>query len=103
MPEAEFAPDILADNIELARKQLVLGKVVVFSHSGNALIAIEYAKKCPASVSNAVMIGIAPTVGPANSAARDRYWSESASPERKAVMEDSLRRLPDAELAKLPP
>jgi proline iminopeptidase len=100
---AEFALDTLVDDIERARQELGLGRVAVLGHSGHALMALEYAKKYPANVSHVIMIAMAPDLSAASAAAAERYWQESVSPERKAVMEENLRRLPAETLAQLPP
>lgn len=98
-----FALEKLVDDIERARQELELGCIAVIGHSGHAFMALEYAKKYPTNVSHVIMVGIAPDVSAASVEAADRYWQESVAPERKAAMEDNLRRLPDEELAKLPP
>ena len=100
---AEFALDILVDDIERARQELGLGRVAVLGHSGHALMALEYAKKYPANISHVIMIAMAPDLSAASAAAAERYWQESVSPERKAVMEENLRQLPAETLAQLPP
>jgi proline iminopeptidase len=100
---AEFALDTLIDDIEQARQELGLGRVAVIGHSGHAYLALLYAEQYPAHVSHVIMIGIAPDLSPASAAAAERYWQESVSPERKAVMAENLRRLPDERLAQLPP
>ena len=100
---AEFALDRLLDDMERARQELGLGRVAVLGHSGHALMALEYTKKYPAHVSHVIMIGMAPDLSAANAAAADRYWQESVSPERKAVLEENFQRLPDELLAQLPP
>lgn len=99
---SEFELEVLLDDIERARRQLALGRIVIIGHSGNSLTALEYAKKYSANVSHVVMIAIAPNLSAANAAAAERYWQEFASPERKAVMEENLLRLPDDKLAQLP-
>ena len=98
---SQFALDTLIDDVERARRQLGLERVVVIGHSGHAFMALEYAKRYPAHVSHVVLIGIAPDLSPASDAERDRYWNESVWPERKRAMEENLRALPEAELAKL--
>jgi proline iminopeptidase len=98
----EFALDKLLEDIERARQQLALGRVAVIGHSGHALMALEYAKKYPTSVSHVIMIGMAPDLSAASTEAARRYWNESVSPERKAALQENVRRVPDAELAKLP-
>jgi proline iminopeptidase len=100
---AEFALDTLVDDIERTRQELGLGRVAVLGHSGHALMALEYAKQYSANVSYVIMIGMAPDLSAASAAAAERYWQESVSPERKAVMEENLRRLPPETLAQLPP
>src|SRR5215475_10536227 len=100
---AEFALDMLVDDVERARQEFGLGRVAVLGHSGHALMALEYAKKYPANVSHAIMIGMAPDLSAASAAAAERYWQESVSPERKAVMEENLRHLPGEALARLSP
>ena len=97
-----FALDVLIDDMELVRQSLDLGPVVVIGHSGHAYMALEYAKTYPEHVSHVVMIGISPDLSEARAEAAERYWNEFASPERKAMMEENLRHLPDEEIARLP-
>ena len=98
-----FALDSLIDDMERVRQTLNLGRVVVFGHSGHAFMALEYAKKYPEDVSHVVMIGIAPDLSAASGEATEQNWQATASSERKAVMQDNLRRVPDSVLAELPP
>ena len=100
---ASFRLETLVDDIERARQELGLGRVAVIGHSGNSYLALEYGKKHQSNVSHVVMIGIAPDLSASSSEAAERYWQESVSPERKALFEANLQRLPDDELAKLPP
>jgi proline iminopeptidase len=98
-----FALPVLVDDVERLRQTLDLDRVIVIGHSGHAFMALEYAKKYPQHVTHVVMIGIAPDLSVAGTAAADRYWQESVSPERKAALAENVRRLPDDQLAKLPP
>ena len=98
-----FALDKLVDDIERARAQLGLERVAVVGHSGHALLALQYAKKYPSHVSHVIMIGIAPDLSVASWQASERAWQESVAPERKAMMQENLRRSPDEALAKLSP
>src|SRR6185503_6708336 len=100
---AEFALDRLLEDVERARQELGLGRVAVLGHSGHALMALEYAKQYPAHVSHVIMIGMAPDLSAASAAAAERYWQESVSPDRKAVLEENFQRLSDERLAQLPP
>jgi proline iminopeptidase len=97
-----FELETLIDDIERARQELGLERVAVMGHSGHAYMALEYGKKYSANVSHVVMIGIAPDLSAASQEAAERYWQESVSPDRKAVFQANLQRLPDAELAKRP-
>jgi proline iminopeptidase len=100
-PKSEFALDTLIDDVERARQQLALGRVIVVGHSGHAYMALEYAKKYPANVSHVVLIGISPDLSPKSDGERERYWNESVWPERKAALAENVKRLPDAEIEKL--
>jgi proline iminopeptidase len=100
---SEFALEKLLADVEKTRTQLGLGRVVIIGHSGHGFMALEYGKRYPQSVSHVVMIGIGPDNSAASRAAARRAWAESVSPERKAALEENLRRITDDELAKLSP
>jgi proline iminopeptidase len=85
----------ISDDLELVRNELGLGEVVIIGHSGHALMALEYAKKYPDSVSHVVMIGIAPDLSAKNSAKADNYWETTASAERKAALEHNWEGVPE--------
>ena len=101
MEASAFTEYKILDDVERARQQLGLGRVVIMGHSIHSIMALEYAKKYPDNVSHVVMIG-----SPRLDAEADRmmgpYWEELASPERKAAMELNRQRVPDEELKKLP-
>lgn len=99
---AAFALDTLLDDMERVRQALGLGRIAVIGHSGHAFMALEYAKKYPANVSHVIMIGIAPDLSAASAEATEQYWQTAASAERKAVMEENLRRMPETTFADLP-
>ena len=102
MDATAFAPDKQLEDIEQARLDLGLGRIAVIGHSIHSIMALEYAKRYPENVSHVVMIG-PPVFNTASDQAMDQYWQEFASPERKAAMEEKLRRLPDEQLAQLRP
>lgn len=103
MDLSAFALDTLLDDIERTREELRLGRVAIMGHSGHSFMALEYAKRYPKNVSHVVMIGCCPNFSPASLAMAEQYWQDSVCPERKALLAENIRRLPDAELAKLPP
>jgi len=97
-----FAPKKMLDDFERARQELSLGQVIVIGHSIHSVMALEYAKKYPENVSHVIMIGSTAL----NSGAvqiMNQHWEELASPERKTIMEENLRLLPNEQLAQLPP
>ncbi len=98
----EYTLDLILDDMELTRKQLNLGKIIVIGHSGHAFMALEYAKKYPENVSHVVMIGMAPDLSAASQKAADRYWQELVSTERKNKLDSNLHSL-DKKLVGLPP
>ncbi|MEL6675068.1 MAG: alpha/beta hydrolase [Bacteroidota bacterium] len=99
----DFTLEKIVTDMERARQQLQLGKIVVIGHSGHSYMALEYAKTYPEQVTHVVMIGIAPNLSLEGEKLIEQTWHESVDPERKKVMEDNLRRLTDAELAELSP
>jgi proline iminopeptidase len=101
MDATEFATAKLLDDVERARQQLELGRIVIIGHSIHSVIALEYAKKYPENVSHVVMIGSA-ALNAGNEKVMAQYWEELASPERKAAVLENRRRLPDDELDRLP-
>lgn len=56
-PKKDFTLQRLVDDVELIRKTIGLGQVVVLGHSGQAFLALEYAKQYTNKVSRVVMVG----------------------------------------------
>lgn len=98
----DFDLDLLLDDIECVRQQLKLGRVIIVGHSGNAFLALEYAKKYPEHVSHVVMVATSPNFSEASKRSTDRYWEEDASPERKDALAESLKNFPDAQYEQIP-
>ena len=96
-----FELDQIIDDIEVLRKKLELDKVILVGHSGQGYMALEYAKKHPDNVSHIVLIAMSPDSSPSSFAAADHYFSESACPERKALLAQNLATL-EAEMAANP-
>ncbi len=91
---SKFRLEILVDDIELARKELGLGQIVLIGHSGHAFMALEYAKRYPENVSRLVLMCVGPDYSPASHAATERLWNDSVFPGRKAALAANLSRLP---------
>jgi len=99
----DYTLDNVIEDVERARCTLQLDRVAVIGHSGHGYMALEYAKRYPERVSHVVLIGVAPDLSAASAVAAEKYWQDFASPERKALLEERRRSLPDAELATLAP
>ncbi len=97
-----FGLDLLLEDVENIRQKLNLGRVIIVGHSGNAFLALEYAKKYPEHVSHVVMIATAPDFSPKSKEAADQYWQESASKNRKAAFERSLELCPNSQYEQIP-
>lgn len=93
-------PRVLED-VELARRELALDKVVIVGHSGHAYMALEYAKRYPANVTHVVLIAAGPSQSHMHLELAEQHWQEAVCPERKAHLEQDLRIL-GAELAASP-
>ncbi len=89
-----FSLDVILDDIERLRQKLGLEKIIIMGHSGHGFMALEYAKKYPSHVSHVVLIGMGPNNSVKNQEASDQYFQDSVCPERKAILEENLRRLP---------
>ncbi len=97
VPVSEYGLDKISDDIELIRTELGLGPVVIIGHSGHALMALEYGKRYPESVSHIVMIGIAPDFSDESGAEAEKYWEKLATVERKAAFDRNWEGVPAEE------
>lgn len=91
---SEFELDIILDDIEQLRQKLGFKQIIIIGHSGHAFMALEYAKKYPEQVSHVVMISNGPDCSEASQKAADQYFEDSVCPERKQVLEENLKVLP---------
>ncbi len=97
-----FDLNLLLDDIECIRQNLNLGQVIIIGHSGNAFLALEYAKKYPEYVSHIVMIGTGPDFSDRSKEAADQYWEEVASSDRKAAHHRNFALHPDSQYEQVP-
>jgi len=96
-----YSLEKILQDMEMARQQLNLGKIIVIGHSGHSFMALEYAKQYPENVSHVVMIGSAPNFGHKNTQLIQTAWEESVDPLRKKIMKENVLSLPDNEIAQL--
>ena len=87
--------DQLADDLEAVRVDLGVDNVAVIGHSIIGALAIEYGRRCPATVSHVVTVG-APPRGDMTWLATEaqQFFERDASPERRAVLRENLTKLP---------
>ena len=77
--------DLMADDLEAIRVELELGKVTILGHSIHGLIALEYARRYPESITGVVVIGSPPRLGSAANSVAEAAIS-AADPERLAII-----------------
>jgi proline iminopeptidase len=92
---ADLTLDRLAQDLEAVRRALGVARVAVLGHSILGLFAVEYARRCPDSVSHVILVGTPPTGDMAALAAASRaFFEASADDERKRVLRENLAALP---------
>ncbi|MAT56599.1 MAG: alpha/beta hydrolase [Ignavibacteriae bacterium] len=88
--KSKYKLEFILDDIELIRKKLNLGKIVIAGHSGHAFMALEYAKKYNENVSRIIMMNVSPNYSYESHAASERYFRESVDFEREKLLNDNL-------------
>jgi proline iminopeptidase len=87
--------DRVAADFEAIRVDLGVDKVAVLGHSILGALAIEYGRRCPASVSHVITVGTPPRGDMAWLwSVATPFFEQDASEDRKAVLRDNLARLP---------
>lgn len=87
--------DVLADDLEAVRADLGVEQIMVMGHSILGLLAIEYARRRPDTVSHVIAVGIPPTGDMAGLAAKAMaFFEEDAAEDRKQVLRDNFASLP---------
>jgi len=92
---ADLSHDVLAGDLEAIRKDIGADRIAVLGHSILGMLAIEYGRRCPSSVSHVIAAGTPPFGNMALVSERARtFFEEDASLERKQALRDNLQRLP---------
>jgi proline iminopeptidase len=87
--------DVLADDLETVRAALGVPRVIVLGHSIVGMLAVEYARRRPETVSHAIVVGTPPKGDMAAVvAASTAYFEAHASDERKQALRENLANLP---------
>jgi proline iminopeptidase len=92
---ADLTFDVLADDLEAIREDLGVKHVAVIGHSILGVLAIEYGRRCQASVSHVITAGTPPKGDMAWLAAKaTEFFEKDASEDRKRVLRENLAALP---------
>jgi proline iminopeptidase len=88
--------DVLSADLEAIRADLGVERIAVLGHSVLGILAIEYGRRCPKSVSHVVAVGTPPVWDlPKLASDSASFFEADASEERKQVLRDNLAQLPD--------
>lgn len=92
---ADLTFDVLAQDLEAVRAHLGLERVAVLGHSVLGILAIEYGRRCPGTVSHVIAVGTPPSgdMG-ALQASANAFFAQDASEERKRILRENLAALP---------
>ena len=95
---ADLTFDLLARDLEAVRAHLGLDRVAVLGHSVLGMLALEYGRRCPDTVSHVIAVGTPPSGDmTALQASAKAYFAQDASEERKRLLRENLAALaPDA-------
>jgi proline iminopeptidase len=87
--------DRIAEDLEAVREALGVPQVAVLGHSILGVLAMEYARRRPESVSHVITAGTPPYGDMARLTERaDDFFEKDASEERKRVLRENLAKLP---------
>jgi proline iminopeptidase len=87
--------DVLADDLEAVRVALGAEKVAVLGHSILGVLAIEYGRRRPESVSHVIAVGTPPRGDMAWLQAKaTAFFEADASEDRKRVLRENMAALP---------
>lgn len=87
--------DLLAEDLEAVRTALGVERIAVLGHSILGMLAIEYGRRRPESVSHVITAGTPPHGDMAKVAAEAKaFFERDASEERKRLLRDNMAALP---------
>jgi proline iminopeptidase len=91
---SDLSFDVLAEDLESVRTHLDAERVIVLGHSVIGILAIEYARRCPESVSHIVVAGTPPAFDlMALQASSREFFEADASSERKQRLASNMAQL----------
>jgi proline iminopeptidase len=93
---ADLSFDVLADDLEAVRLRLGVERIAVLGHSILGVLAIEYARRRPQSVSHVIAVGTPPSGDMAKVTANaTAFFEADATEERRDLFRDNVTRLPE--------
>ncbi len=92
---ADLTFDVLAHDLETLREQLGVERLAVMGHSIFGALAVEYARRCPQSVSHVILAGTPPDGDMRRLGRRvESFFEKDATDERKSILRENLLALP---------
>ncbi len=92
---ADLTFDVLADDLEAVRRAVGVERVAVLGYSILGVLAIEYSRRCPRSVSHVIAAGTPPTGDVQQMVkAGTAFFEADGSEERKAILKENYAKLP---------
>jgi proline iminopeptidase len=87
--------DVVSSDLEAVRNALGFDRVVVLGYSIVGVLAFEYGRRCPDTVSHVIMAGTPPTGNMSKLVqASTAFFEADASDERKTILRDNYAKLP---------
>jgi proline iminopeptidase len=92
---ADLTFDVLASDFEAVRADLGVERVAVLGYSIVGVLAIEYGRRCPQSVSHVIAAGTPPSGDiPQLVKAGTEFFEADGSEERKTILKENYAKLP---------
>jgi len=87
--------DVMAADMEAVRKALGFERVAVLGYSVLGVLALEYGRRCPNTVSHVIMAGTPPSGDiPKLVQASTAFFEADGSEERKTILRENYAKLP---------
>jgi len=88
--------EVLAEDLEAIRCELGVDQVAILGHSILGVLAMEYGRRRPGSVSHVILVGTPPSGDMASLAAQSSaFFQEHASENRKQRLNHNMANLPE--------
>jgi proline iminopeptidase len=92
---ADLTFDVLADDLEAVRRAVGVERVAVLGYSIVGVLAMEYGRRCPETVSHVIAAGTPPTGDLQQMVkAGTAFFEADGSEERKAILKENYAKLP---------